>query len=385
MADIRVAPTPNSHAKTDVDSTRLARLAAGLVRDRSASKRALRRRWLVWSLVIVLAIAGYVAWRMLRPVPVQTTIVTYQRVGPAARPILRQSGYVTYPRIVTVATTARTPVTALHFSEGQLVKKGAVLARFENSELVAQEQAQTVVLRDAQATLDRTRRLHEAGAASDAVLQQAQAAVDQADASLNLTRTQLAHTILRAPLAGLVTEKRVEVGEVATQGVCTLVDVSRTLIEVDVNQADIGKISPAQPAVVTLDAYPEVEYAAHVSTVSPAADQAKNTVQVKIEVLHPDGRFKPQLSAKVFFVNEALPENQPVHAVLAVDTSALVQEGGQVYAWVLEDGRAVRRALQLGQDLGEVAEVLGGLRENEQVITNAARRSLRQKERVVAQ
>lgn len=376
-------PAPPSRRRPDADRASLAGLAARLVRDRGVAVRAHRRRWILVALALVLAAAGYAAWRLLRPVPVPTDVVVFQRVGPTARPLLRQSGTVTYPRVVTVASTARAPVAALYAAEGQRVARGAVLARHDDRELAAQRAVQAVLLDDAAATLRRTQELHGAGAASEADLQRAQTAVDHARATLALTDVQLAQTVVRAPFGGLVVETLVDVGEVAAQGVCRLADAARTLVTVDVSQADVGRIGASQPAAVTLDAFPDVEYAARVWAVGAAADPARNTVPVRVEVLAPDAHFKPGLSARVFFVDEAPGGNRAVEAVLAVDSAAV---GAEAPVWVVADGRVRRRDVQLGRRLdGGRREVVGGLLENERVVVGPARTRLREGERVAAE
>lgn len=368
----------NARPAADLD-----RLAARLVRERNPRRSARKtRRWLLLGAVLALAVLGFLAWRTLRSVPVDVAVVAFQRTGAAAHPILRLSGFVTYPRIVTVAATARTPVERLGFEEGQRVQRGAVLATFRNDELAAQQRTQEIVLHDAQATLTRVENLKAAGAASEADLQRAQTAVAAAQANLDLLQAQRANTVVRAPFAGLVTQKLVEVGEVAAQGVCRLIDDATTLVQVDVNQEDIARIGPQQPAVVTLDAYAELEYAARIYQVAPTADQARNTVTVKVQVLAPDARFLPQLSAKVYFVEQPQAANAPVSAVLAVDKSAVVTEQGQTYVWRIRDGKAARQEVETGEDLGDQIEITAGLQVDEQVVAKAAQYQLKDGARV---
>ncbi|HET6568814.1 MAG TPA: efflux RND transporter periplasmic adaptor subunit [Rhodothermales bacterium] len=372
--------TPRTPATTERRD--VARLAGKLTRRRGSGKATSKRGWFIWAGVLVVAIGGYLGWKALQPQRVDISVVAYQRIGPAAHPLLRGSGYVTYPRSATVATTSRTPVDKLYFDEGEHVRAGQVLAEFNHLELDAQRRAQLALLADARASLARTQSLHDAGAASEVDLQRAQAAVTQAQSSLNLTEAQLATTTVRAPFSGLVTRKLVEVGEIAVQGICTIVDDSKTLVAIDVSQEDISRIGPGQPAVVTLDAYPDVEYAALVVERSPTADQSKNTVEIRLQVLQPDARFEPQLSAKVFFVSDSVAHNQPVQAVLAADESAVISEGAQHYVWLLSDGRAVRKQVEIGRDLGDQVEILGGLRENDQVVAGADDLHLREGERI---
>lgn len=326
------------------------------------------RRFLLPELLLIAAVVGFFVWRALRPAAVEMATVANIRAGVTADPTLRGSGFITYPRVVTVGAAARLPVAQVHFREGEHVRKGQVLVTFEAREQQAQIQVQEVALRDARQTLARTRELADAGAATAADVQAAETRVATIQANIGLIRAQLESSVVRSPISGLVTDQLVDVGEVVTQGICTLVDDSRTLVQVDVNQEDIARLRPDAAAVVTLDAYPETEYAARVYQIKPAADQAKNTVTVLVEVEQPDARFSPMLSAKVFFVPKPVAGNAPVRTILAVDTRAVVQSGGQASVWRVVEGRAIRTLVTTGIRVGNQTEIRTGLKADDQVI-----------------
>jgi len=358
-----------SHPK---EKTRIQNLASQLSRGREDfTKKKRIKRWMYWILFLVIAVAGYSLWRFYQPATVATSFISYQRIGSTAQPILRLSGYVTYPRISVISAQTQTPITKLNFDIGDQVQAGNILAEFDHSELLSQRTAQLVTIRNLQETLQRTQNLYKGGAASDADLQNAQSQLSAAQANLDILNTKIESSIVRAPFSGLIIDKMVEVGEIATQGICRLADNSKILVTADVNQEDISKITSNTSAVVSLDAYPDIEYAGTIYEIMPTADPAKNTIQVKVALLNPDDRFKPNMSTKVFFTNEKVTQNAQVKAVLTVDKSAIIQQDGSASLFIIRDNRAIKKEVKLGQPIGDhLVEIVSGVEPDQRAIIN---------------
>lgn len=367
------------------EQSRIQQLASQLTRRREGMGRQHKiRRWVYGLLFLLILVAGYIIWHVYRPIPVTTTVVSYQRIGSTAQPVLRSSGYVTYPRIATISAQTQTPVTRLRFDVGDQVQAGAVLAEFDHRELLSRRDVQQVTVSDLEATLQRIQNLYEGGAASEASLQQAQTQLTAAEANLNLLNTQIANSVIRAPFDGIVIDKLVEAGEVAAQGVCRLADNSRILVAADINQEDISQITMESSAVVSLDAYPETEYAAAIYEIMPAVDPAKNTIEVKIALLDPDDRFKSNMSTKVFFTDERVTENARLQAILTVDRSAVISgtDGGSELM-IIQNQVVKRRPVKLGNPIGDqMIEVLSGVEANQRVVLNPGQYDLKPGDRV---
>jgi multidrug efflux pump subunit AcrA (membrane-fusion protein) len=125
----------------------------------------------------------------------------------------------------------------------------------------------------------------------------ARARVDAAAAALRVAEATLENTYIRAPFTGTVLRKEAEVGEVVapsvggglTRGaVVTMADLASLEVEVDVNEAYIGRVSHGQGARITLDAYPDTSFRGEVRQVVPTADRQRATVQVKVSILDRD-------------------------------------------------------------------------------------------------
>ncbi len=258
---------------------------------------------------------------------------------------------------------------------------------------------------DAKATLDRTKQLASEGVFAKQTLDDAQAKYDgavaktaslqrtldlsvmgprkeeidqvrgqieQARGALDYAQTQLDNTVIKAPVTGTILDRNVEKGEFITTGfvgdkgakgyIVTMADLNDLQVELDINQNDFPKLAAKQKGIVTTDAYPDRKYQGVIEQVSPEADRAKATVQVKVRVLHPDDYLRPDMNATVAFYNDA-----PIEAQNAAPKRFVVIPQGAVqgdHVFVVLNGHAVRRPVTTGgsSDKGVLIEsgLIGG-------------------------
>jgi HlyD family secretion protein len=255
---------------------------------------------------------------------------------------LTASGYVVARVRATIAAEVTGRVVEVRVEEGQEVKKGQVLAVLDAT--IAAADAQTAQSRalsaesnvraaeadnaEAQRNLERSRSLAKTGFVSEANLKTAQARAESAAANLaasrsqlnsarseaNRSRVQLSKFEIRAPFSGVVIDKAAQPGEIISPlsaggsgsftrtGICTIVDMSSLEIEVDVNEAYIGRVKPGQKVEAVLDAYPDVTMPAKVIATIPTASRDKATVRVRIGFDQIDPRTLPDMAIKVNFV-----------------------------------------------------------------------------------
>ena len=267
-------------------------------------------RWVVWTVVIaVLGAGGVAGWRWAtreRPVAVETAIVSERAVGMQAA-VLNASGYVTARRRATVSSKITGKVVEVNVEEGMAVKEGQVLARLDDATLraglaLATAQAAAarsgvleneVRLAEAKVTLTRRNQLFADKLVTQADVDAAQAEVDSLDAriaasreqvqvterQIELERTNLDNTVIRAPFSGIAISKDAQPGEMVSPvsagggftrtGICTIVDMRSLEIEVDVNESYINRVKPEQDVTATLDAYPDFSIPARVITMVP--------------------------------------------------------------------------------------------------------------------
>ncbi len=144
--------------------------------------------------------------------------------------------------------------------------------------------------------------LLKAGTRKEQIAAQA-ATVQQLQGSLNNATLDLTNTIIRAPIAGTVLERNVEVGEFVTNGfvgdrgakgyVVSLADLNDLLVELDISQNNFSQVIPNGPCSIVTDAYPDRKYEGLVELISPVANRQKATVLVRVKVLNPDDACVP--------------------------------------------------------------------------------------------
>lgn len=265
--------------------------------------------------------------------------------APAARPGLSglsASGYVVARRKATIAVEITGKVAELFVEEGMVVAANQVVARLDSvlaetdlslaqSKAVSVEAAAVAIaadLKDAERILGRTQSLSEKNYASEAELTKAEAKVailraqlNQAQANLQTARLDAQRSAavlekhnIRAPFGGVVVERNAQPGEVVSPmsaggftrtGICTIVDMDSIEIEVDVNEAFIGRVRAGGAVAAVLDAYPDWTIPASVIAVVPTANREKATIKVRIRLKEKDPRILPDMAVKVKFLEDS--------------------------------------------------------------------------------
>ncbi|MHC4597610.1 MAG: efflux RND transporter periplasmic adaptor subunit [Planctomycetota bacterium] len=205
----------------------------------------------------------------------------------------------------------------------------------------------------------------------------ARAEVRQRASILELARKDLSYTEVKSPRKGVVYRLLVEQGErlSATKPfVVSLYDPASLWVRVDVAQADIGKVSVGQGVEIRTQAEPEKSFPGKVVRIDPRASFAKNTITVRVELGDTKGRLHPDMTARVHFhapgAEADRTPGEPSKTLLLIPRTAVIREGGGTYVFVLADGVARRRAVELGGTLGDAVEVTGGLTPGARIIVS---------------
>jgi RND family efflux transporter MFP subunit len=366
-----------------------------------------RRRW-SWLLIVAVALALLAGWGYFallgQPLPVETAVAESPVAAGGVAAVLEATGYVTARREATASFKISGKLSQVLIEEGERVEAGQVIARLDDTDARAQlqlaearllaAQAQLgeiqVKLDQAQRDLKRQRELRNKRLASEESLENAGTLLDSLSAQLEAQRSQVDvaeaevrvaqvsydNTILRAPFSGVVVAKTAQPGEIVSPssagggytrtGIGTIVDMASLEIEVDVNEAYINRVKPGQPVQAVLDAYPDWKIPAAVIAIIPTADRSKATVKVRIAINQKDPRILPDMGVRVSFL-ESPSKEQELKGVLVPGT-AVVERDGKPAVFVVDGDRARRRAVTLGQSLGERRLVEQGLKLGERVV-----------------
>jgi membrane fusion protein (multidrug efflux system) len=309
-------------------------------------------------------IAGLVAvgaaialWYYLRPAVV--SVVTPHR-GDAAQ-IVYASGVVEPRTWAKVTSLVRERIVEQCNCEAQTVEEGAVLARLDDSEARATLNELQARLSLARENLSRLSILSERRVASQQALDQARTEVDQVEALLAAQKARLENYIIRAPIAGVVLRQDGEVGEIAEPGdvLFWVGQPTPLLVVADVNEEDIPRVEVGQRVLLRSDAFPGNALEGSVDSITPKGDPVTKTYRVRI-ALPVDTPLRIGMSTDVNVVTR-VAENALLVPSLAVQGDSL---------YVVEEGRARRREVEIGIRGMKEVQILSGLAEDAQVIAS---------------
>ncbi len=344
--------------------------------------------------------------------------------------VVSAGGSVEAAQEVTVAAKIPGRVAAVRVNEGDRVTAGQVLIRLEDRELLAQVQQAEGNLAAAQArlrllelgarpqervqveqtvaqaranfetateSLTRMQTLYDSGAVSksqlDAArlqydvaraqyesaqqqlsvvqtgarpeeLEMARAQVMQAQAAATFARLQAANATLTSPLSGTVTARSIEPGSLASPGVplMTVAQIDTVSVVLDVSEIDLSRLKVGQIVTVRADAYPDTTFRGVVKEISQAASSSTRTFKVKVAVENPRHDLKPGMFARAE-ITIGVKEN-----ALVIPRDAIVTENGRSVVFVVSDGKARVRQIDLGMISGPVVEVRSGVEAGESVV-----------------
>jgi len=194
---------------------------------------------------------------------------------------------------------------------------------------------------------------------------QARAAVEQARGAYELSQAQYADAFVYAPFDGGVSAKLLDQGGLASPATPIVALVSNSVqVVVNVEDGDLADVRVGGPARLTVAAFQGQTFDARVDAISPAADPQTRTFQTKLVTANEDQRLKDGMLAQVQIHGDE-------RAATQIPRAAVVQRSGQTFTFVVVDGKAARRSLQLGLSAGGRQEVLAGVEPGELAISPA--------------
>lgn len=207
--------------------------------------------------------------------------------------------------------------------------------------------------------------LAKAGSTPEAIRAE-QAEVDGAIASVNQIQAELAKTIIRAPIAGVVTKQDAKIGEIVTanSSIAAMISDARYQIEANIPETDIGAIAVGETVRITLDAFQDETFEGQVTRVDPAETIVDGAVNFKVKVVFTkqDPRLRSGLTA-----NLAIQTGTKNNAII-LPQYAILQNDDGIFVEKNQNGKTVRIPVKTGiQDRDGRVEILSGVDEGEEV------------------
>jgi RND family efflux transporter MFP subunit len=353
------------------------------------------------ALIIVLAVAGVFS------TAVSVEVVTVNQSFPSqAFTLLNASGYVVPQRKAAVASKVTGRLISLAVEEGSVVKKGTVIARLENDDVIAARDQTLARLKVAEANLAQsnaelkdalsafnreqnllaqeftTKASYDAAEAryrkAQASVAGSEASISAGEAALKGADVALEYTFIRAPFDAVVLTKNADIGDIVTPigaatnakaSVVTIADMDSLQVEADVSESNLGKVKIGQPCEIQLDAFPDIRFRGVVHMIVPTADRSKATVMVKIRFIDKDKRILPEMSAKVAFLSREIQKDEE-SSKMVLSRKAIKERNGVKIAFLLKGNKAIETRIITGALMNEMIEVKDGLKVGDKVVVN---------------
>ena len=247
---------------------------------------------------------------------------------------------------------------------GDRVAAGQVVARME----ATQASATQIQLADAKTNFARMDELYKVGGISKAQWEQAKSAHEQAKLSYGNASE---NTLLGSPISGFVTAKNYDNGDVTSpaQPILVIQQVSPLKVVVNVSEQYYTRLKPGLEAHLSVEALGEQTFSGRITKVYPTVDATTHTVGVEIEVANKDQRLRPGMYAR-------LGLDFGTRQALTISDKAIIRQAGSGirYVYVLKEGKAVYREVELGELQDGRYEALSGIEPGEQLIISAPSR-----------
>jgi membrane fusion protein (multidrug efflux system) len=260
-------------------------------------------------------------------------------------------------------------VTAIRFAEGQQVRKGEVLVELDGEQARADLAVANAALTESTSQLKRSRELYATKVLSDQQIEQIEATYSANQARVAAARSRLSDTVIRAPFDGRVGLRRVSVGSLVAPGaVITTLDDTRTIkLDFTVPERVVAAMQVGLALEATSVAYPGEKFTGTVSSVDSRVDPGTRSVTVRALVPNPQGLLKPGMFMNVHLARGAAD-------ALVVPEEALVPEQGDVFVFVVTDGKAAKRKIIPGNRTVGSVQVTAGLQAGELVVTEGTQK-----------
>ena len=313
-------------------------------------------KWMGFAAAALILLGGYLLWTgRAREVE-----IVRSKTGTAVD-LVYATGFVEPEQPVSVAARVTAPVMDVLVDEGQHVRRGQPLVSLADEEQQASiRQARAERIRAARDEA-RILALYRQGWVTRAARDQAIAAADAAMAAEQTFAARRGQYVLRAGISGIVLKRDVEPGDLATPSrvLMTLGDPAHVRVTATVDERDVPRIRPGQPALMSTEAFPGRIIRGRVREITPGGDPTERAFRARL-FLDEAPALPLGLTLEVNIITRRTP-----HAVL-VPASALAGN----HIWTVKDGRAHSRRVKTGTVGAEEVQILNGLRAGETVIVD---------------
>jgi membrane fusion protein (multidrug efflux system) len=342
------------------------------------------KRKIIIAILIVLGVVGglagvkflqiqklIAAGKSFAPPPETVSIaVAHEEKWPVS---LTAIGSITACQGVTITPDIPGTVREIAFESGAVVAKGDLLARLDTSSEEAQLRAIEAQVELDQLNLGRVRALRTDSMVSQSELDTAEAMLKQNQANADAIRATIAKKTIRAPFAGRLGIRMVNLGQYleVSKPIVSLQSLSPVYADFSLPQQELARLNTGTKVQVTTDAYPDKQFAGTLSAINPELDQSTRSVRLQATFENADQLLRPGMFVRVEVL---LPEEQNVLVIEATSVLSAPQ-GDSVYVVEEKPGTDGKPALTVRQQLirsgrarGDLLSVETGLKPGERIV-----------------
>ncbi|WP_338814715.1 efflux RND transporter periplasmic adaptor subunit [Bernardetia sp. Wsw4-3y2] len=272
-----------------------------------------------------------------------------------------------------IIAEAQGRITQLAIREGQQVSKNQLVAKIDDTNILAQLTSVRAVVAKAKKDVERYERLTEAGAISQQQYEEVKLNYQNAQANVTAIEQQLKYSMARSPMAGIIKEVKVEEGSFASAGtlIATVVDIEKLKMIVKVGEKEIVKIKNGQSVEITTDVYPDNIFKGTVTLISVQADAGRK-YEVEIELPNPNKTpLRPGMYGNVA-IDAQNKNNTQNQSGLFVARKAVVGsvQSPKIYVVNTVNGQnqVSYKTVKIGKTVGDKVEIIEGLKMGETVV-----------------
>ena len=265
---------------------------------------------------------------------------------------------------VKVLSEAEGRVERLLVEEGDLVNKGQILAVLVQDEAKIALSKVELKASNAKAALDRAEGTRDQGLISAEAYDRLKMEFEVASQEVAEAEWLLAKTVIRAPFSACVTERFITQGQHLRPGdeLFTVADYNPLVARIYLPESDVLELEEGREVRIALAANTKVSFAGRIRQIAPVVDTATGTVKVTVEAVKPPAGVRPGAFVSIGIVREQHP------SALLLPRESVVRELRAAHVFISEDGTAIKKAVELGLEEGDLVEVISGVAEGDNVV-----------------
>jgi membrane fusion protein (multidrug efflux system) len=300
-----------------------------------------------------------------RATPVKTGVVSSQ-----AFPITIESlGTATANESVNVTAQVTDTVKAINFNDGDKVVEGELLVQLNNTEERARVEELKANIDEAKRQFTRIADLRQSNATSEQLLDEQQARVKALQAQLDIALAQLNDLQVRAPFSGFLGNREISIGSLVQPGdtITSLDDISLIKVDFSIAENHLASVAKGQSVSASSVAYPGEAFTGKITNIDTRLDPISRSIRVRATIDNQDGRLRPGMLLTV------VVEKRVLNA-LVLPEKALVPVQDKQYVYVVKDDVAHQTEVKIGERRPGLVQIVNGLNEGDEVITEGTLR-----------